>query len=217
MVVRLVLADDHEVLRKGLISLLAQHEFTVIAEVGDGLGLLQILKEVEAEVILLDISMPNLSGLEAIEEIRRIKPDIKIIMLTMHKDVEFLQRAITLGANGYVVKSTGETQLVSAIKQVLAGEMAIDFGVAGGCKDYNCNSNQKMSPIETRKNLPSALTTREIEILKLVAKGFTDKEISEQLFISIKTIEKHKTKLKRKLGVKRLAELVRYAVDRGYI
>ncbi|OEH85003.1 hypothetical protein BHU72_07390 [Desulfuribacillus stibiiarsenatis] len=216
MEISLILADDHVVLRKGLVNLLSNHGFQIVAEVGDGIELIEVLKTSKADVVILDISMPKLGGLDAIEEIRKISDSIKIIMLTMHKDVEFLQRAISLGANGYVLKSTGEVQLVNAIKQVVSGEVAIDFGISEYIQE-DFLGNLETHKSHPNDNLTVSLTSREVEILKLVAKGYTDKEISNRLYISVKTIEKHKTNIKKKIGVKRLAELIRYAVDRGFI
>ncbi|MCO1600206.1 response regulator transcription factor [Desulfosporosinus nitroreducens] len=173
------------------------------------------LEKNEPDVLLLDISMPNVNGLKVIPLIRKQFPKVKIILLTKHDETPFLNKALALGVNGYVLKTTGEEELFKAIRRVQNGEIAVDPFLAGELLRLNMAGQ-----LAKKKNTESSganLSEREVEVLKLVARGYTDKEISEMLNISVKTVEKHKLKIKDKTGSKRLASLIKFAMENGYM
>ncbi|MFZ5945192.1 MAG: response regulator transcription factor [Bacillota bacterium] len=215
--IKIVIADDHEIFRKGLLSLFKdQQVFNVIGEASNGEEVLTILENKEPDVLLLDISMPKLDGLKVIPQIKARFPKMKIIILTMHDEPPFLNKALVVGANGYILKNTGENELFKAISRVYNGEVAVDPFLAG--QTLRSNLAGQFSITKNSDDYSGAnLSNREIEVLKLVVKGHTDKEISDVLNISIKTVEKHKLKLKEKTGNKRLADLIKFAIKNGYI
>ena len=182
----------------------------VIEETNDGLELLKLLNEVQADMVLLDISMPNLRGLEATHEIKALHPDVKVLILTMHKSKEYLYRAISLGAAGYLLKEDSDVELFSAIETIrkggiyvtrrLAGELIGDLSRTGKGEGHSVGEQ---------------LTTRETEILKLIAEGKTNKEIATLLCISTRTVETHRANIMRKLHLSKTADLVRYALRNG--
>jgi len=209
---RIVLADDHVMFRQGIKRIIDETEgLEVVGEANDGLELLELLKKLEPDMVLLDISMPNIRGIEATREIRSLYPDIKVLILTMHKRKEYLYDAIAAGAQGYLLKEDSDVELFSAVKTIrkggfyvsrlLAGEMAEDIS-----QMYKGNTD---FPSET-------LTTREREVVKLIAEGKSSREIGDLLFISPRTVEKHRANITRKLNVSTTAEIVKYAIFRGY-
>lgn len=210
----IVLADDHILLRHGLKKILSEREdLDVIAEVGDGLELLHLLNRRKPDIIILDISMPNLRGIEAIPEIKKAHPDVKILVLTMHKDEEYLHQAIAAGADGYVLKEDADKDLFVAIDTILEGRIYISHFLAE-------ESWQDWAQIRRGKRAPSfsePLTVREREILKLIAEGRSSKEIATLLSISIRTVERHRANVMDKLRVRRTADLVAYAIRKGYV
>ncbi len=212
---RIVLADDHVLLRQGLKRIV--NEMTgieVIGEAGDGLELLGLLKKLTPHMVILDISMPNLRGLEAISEIKKTHPDIKTLLLTMHKDIEYLHMAFSAGANGYLLKEDADEELYSAIEKIRLGKMYMspilseDLASewAGICRGERKNSFES-----------GPLTTREREILKLVAEGKSSKEIADLLFISARTAERHRANILSKLNLKKTTDMVKYAIQRKFI
>lgn len=215
MSIKIVIADDHEIFRKGLLSLFkAQTGFEVIGEAGDGEEVLTVLEKNEPDVVLLDISMPKVNGLNSIPQIKKQFPQVKMILLTMHDETPFLNKALALGANGYVLKTTGEEELFRVIRRVQKGETAVDPFLAGEALKLSLAGNTVKKKLAEGSG--ANLSEREIEVLRLVTKGYTDKEISEMLNISIKTTEKHKLKIKEKTGIKRLASLIKFAIENGY-
>ena len=174
MTIRLVIADDHEIFRKGLSSLFKnQLGFEVIGEAGDGDEVLNVLSKHEPEILLLDISMPKVNGLSAVPEIKKRFPKVKIILLTMHEEPPFLNKALALGANGYVLKTTGEEELFKAIRRVQQGETAVDPFLAGEALRLTL-----AGPVLKKRKIEDSgisLSDREVEVLKYVAKGYTDK------------------------------------------
>ncbi len=209
-----VLADDHILLRHGLKKILSERQdLDVIAEVGDGLELLHLLNRRSPEIIILDISMPNLRGIEAIPEIKKTHPDVKILVLTMHRDEEYLHQAIAAGADAYVLKEDADKDLFVAIDTILEGRIYISHFLAE-------ESWQDWAQIRRGKRAPSfsePLTVREREILKLIAEGKSSKEIATLLCISIRTVERHRANVMDKLRVRRTADLVAYAIRKGYV
>lgn len=216
MRIKIVIADDHEIFRKGLLSLFkSQRGFEVVGEAGDGIEVISVLEKNEPDVVLLDISMPKVNGLNIIPQIKKLFPKVKIILLTMHDETPFLNKALALGANGYVLKTTGEEELFKAIRRVQSGETAVDPFLAGEALKLSLAGSITKKKIAESSG--ANLSEREIETLRLVAKGYTDKEISDMLNISIKTVEKHKLRIKEKTGIKRLASMIKFAIENGYI
>ena len=207
-----VLADDHALFRQGLKSLLdGSADLAVVGEAGDGLELLALLKsrEFAVQLVLLDIAMPNLRGIEAISEIRVIHPNIKILILTAHQDKEYLYQAFGAGADGYFLKRDADTQLFAAIEKVRRGSIYVPPRLAEALEEGWGRIRRGLGK--------SVLTTRETEVLKLIAEGRANKEIADVLFISVHTVERHRANLMAKLNLKKTADLVRYAIQKGYI
>ena len=209
--IRLLLVDDHAVLRSGLKMLLnSQKDMTVIGEAESGLEAITEAKELNPDIVLLDISMPGMSGLEAIEKIKK-NCLAKVLMLTMHADEKYLQNALEVGASGYVLKQAADTELLQAIRDVAKGEVYLDSHLA-----QNLVKSMYLSQKES-KHSDSVLTEREKEVLKLIALGYTNKEIGEALQVSVKTVETHKSRMMEKLRCRKRSELVRFAIDHGYV
>jgi DNA-binding NarL/FixJ family response regulator len=210
---RIVLADDHVLLRQGLKRILEKMaNLEIVGEAGDGLQLLNLMHKLTAHMIILDISMPNLRGIEAIHEIKAIHPGMKILVLTMHKDKEYLHQAISAGADGYLLKEDADTELFSAIETVREGKIFVSPHLSEDLVDEWAKIRRGESkPVSKSERL----TTRENEILKLIAEGKSNKEIADLLFISVRTVEHHRASIMNKLNLKKTAELVKYAIEKG--
>ena len=210
---RIVLADDHVMFRQGIKKILEGAEgLEVVGEAGDGLKLLERLKKDVPDMVILDISMPNLRGLEATREIKTISSDVKVLILTMHRDKEYVHYAISAGAEGYLLKEDADTELFTAIKMIRQGGHYISPLLSGELTHELIQASQKgqLTP-------PSdPLTLREREVLKLIAEGITNKEIADLLCISIRTVEHHRANIMEKLNIKQTASLIKYAIHRGY-
>ncbi|MDM7995825.1 MAG: response regulator transcription factor [Acidobacteriota bacterium] len=210
----IILADDHVLMRHGLRRILEERDNLEIAgEVGDGLELLSLLNKVNPDLIILDLSMPNLRGIEAIPEIRHIRPNAKVLMLTMHKEEEYLYQAISAGADGYLLKDDAEKELFLAIEHIQSGKIYISPGLA----DQSMQNWARMRRGEDNVLSADALTVRQREILKLIAEGKSNKEIGDLLYISVRTVERHRANMMSKLNVRKTAELVQYALRKHYI
>ena len=211
-VYKIILADDHNIFRAGLKSLIEKDpEFKVVAEAQDGGQLLEKLSSTKAELIVLDLSMPHMDGLETLKQIREKYPKIKILILTMLKDPEHLKYALAHGANGYLLKDDAYEQLLMGIKMILKkGKQFISPAISTVITDHYIRS---MEEVDT----PSMeiLTKREQQILKFVAKGFPNKNIANKLKISVRTVETHRGNLSNKLRLKNTAALVKYAIAKG--
>ncbi len=207
---RILLADDHALFRKGLKKILEEAEdLEVIGEASDGLDLLNLLKKQVPDLIILDISMPNDRGIEAIYEVKRMCPHTKILIVTMHKDKEYLFQAISAGVDGYFLKKDADAELFSAIERIRHLKMYVSPSLA---------DESIMNWEEMRQGFQKPLlTTREREILNLIAEGKSNKEIAGDLFISIHTVERHRANIMEKLNLKNTADLVKYAIRKGYI
>ena len=212
---RIIIADDHVLFRQGLKSLLAgRSDLEVIGEASDGLQLLDLLDRSLPDIILLDISMPNLRGIEAIHEIKKAHPHVKILILTMHNDKQYLEQAISAGARGYLLKEDADTELFSAIEKVRRGRIYVSPNLLEELTD---------DWVLTLRGEPNVslevehLTIREKEVLKLIAEGKGSKEIAGLLFISTRTVERHRANIMQKLGAKKTADLVKHAVQKGYV
>jgi DNA-binding NarL/FixJ family response regulator len=210
---KIVLADDHVLIRQGLKKLIEENKMLeVIGEAGDGLELLDVLEHVEPDLIILDISMPQLRGIEVIGEAKSLCPKVKILMITMHKSEQYFLCAMSAGANGYLLKEDSDNELLTAIDMVMEGEMYISPHLAEEFSDEVIKNYREKGvfPCET-------LTNREVEVLKLVAEGLTSKEIAELLSISIRTVEHHRANLLKKLNLKNTADLIKHAIQNGFI
>lgn len=200
----IVLADDHLLFRQGVRRIIEEHpQFRVIGEAGDGLALLELLKTVSPDLVILDISMPLLRGLEATRELKSSHPRLKILILTMHKKRDFLQQAIEAGADGFMVKEDADYGLIQAISALTRGE-----------KYFSPLVMEKLAELAEKKPRPDPLTNRERQIVKLLAEGKTSQEVADLLFISVFTVRRHRDNIMRKLKLERLADLVRYAINR---
>ena len=211
---RLILADDHILVRGGLSRILEEEpSLEIVAEVGDGLELLSALNKVKPNLIILDVSMPNLRGIEAIPEIRRVQPDVKVLILTMHKEEEYLYQAISAGANGYLLKDDAERELFTAIESIRKGKVYISPGLA----DQSMQNWARLRRGENDSHVVEALTVRQREILKLIAEGKSNKEIGDLLCLSVRTVERHRANMMERLNIRKTAELVQYALRKHYI
>lgn len=212
-VCRVVLADDHVLIRHGIKKIIeSEPSLAVIGQVSDGLELLDFIKRITPDIILLDISMPNLRGIEAIGEAKKICPLVKIIILTMHKSKQYLCHALSAGCDGYVLKEDSDTELLTAIDKANKGELFISPGLAHELRD------DEIRDCQARKGIPSdSLTPRERQVLKLVAEGHTSRDIAELLSISTRTVEHHRANLLKKLGINNTADLIKYAIQKGYV
>jgi DNA-binding NarL/FixJ family response regulator len=205
---RLLLADDHTILVEGLKALLAS-EFDVVATAGDGRAVLEAAKQYQPDLILLDISMPGLNGIEAARRLKQSNPVAKLIILTMHADLSFVSAAFEAGVSGYVLKQSAATELVTALHDVEAGRRYISLLIQKRVGTH-------VPPFLRRpKGLSADLTSRQREVLQLLAEGRVRKEIAQVLGVSVKTVEFHKQNITEKLGVHTDAELTAYAIRHG--
>ena len=213
---KILLADDHVMFRRGIRSMIqGMHNVEVVGEAGDGLELLRLLKDIHPHLVILDISMPNLRGLEATREIKSLHPGVKVLILSMHKDREYLYHALTAGAEGYLLKEDADGELISAIETLRQGGTFISPLLSAQMADifvdkFQAGGKPRIAPEEP-------LTTREREIVKLVAEGKSSKEIGELLLISSRTAQHHRSNIMIKLNIKKAADLVKYAIQKGYV
>ena len=214
--IRVVLADDHIILRSGLRKLLEeQSDIEVIGEADDGNEAIARTIELTPDVLLLDLSMPGLGGMEVIRNIKASMPEVTILVLTMYEDEGHFIQALEAGASGYIPKKAADTDLIAAIRAVTRGEVFIysSFGKAM-VKRIICSESPDK---EEEVDIYQRLSQREQEVLKLVAQGFTNKQIAEQLYLSVKTVETYKARIIEKLNLHGRAELVRFALQRGLL
>jgi len=210
----IVIAEDHTILREGVKALLSSHpDLKVVGEAADGLEAIRCVQNHNPDMILLDLSMPRMTGLDAIKEIKRVTPKIKIVVLTVHNTEEYILSTLQAGADGYVLKDAHSTELLTAIRHVLEGHRYLSPGISGTIID-GLLEGKKESAIRSAWD---TLTQREREILKLVAEGHKNKDIADLLCISIKTVEKHRANLMDKLGLHNVAALTALAAEKGLI
>ena len=212
--VRIVLADDHTILREGLRALLsADPDFEIIGEAGDGREAVRCVEKLGPDLLLMDLSMPRMSGMDAISEIKKRYPETKIIALTVHKTEEYLLSTLQAGVDGYVLKDATHDELVMAIHNVMAGKRYLSPGISEKViEGYLDGKEDSLAASSWQK-----LSQREREVLKLIAEGYKNKEIAEDLCISLKTVEKHRANLMKKLDLHNAAVLTVYAVEKGLV
>ncbi|GAB4546261.1 MAG: response regulator transcription factor [Anaerolineales bacterium] len=210
---RVLLADDHAVLRAGLRLLLtSQNEFDVVGEASSGMETLSLAEQTQPDLILLDLNMPNLGGLDALPSLRKMVPSAQILILTMHDDPQYLRQALKHGASGYVLKKAADAELLSAMRTVLRGEVYVQPSMTRILLEDMLPASQSAT-----EDLWGALSEREREVLKMVALGHTSAEIAEQLSLSAKTVETYRARGMEKLGLRTRAALVRFALQHGVV
>ncbi|MFD7655945.1 response regulator [Actinosynnema sp. NPDC059797] len=212
MVVRILLADDHSLVRRGVRLILdGEPDLEVVAEAGDGAEAIAAARREEPDLAILDIAMPRMTGLQAARELSRLQPGLRILILTMYDNEQYFFESLKVGASGYVLKSVADRDLVEACRATMRGEPFLYPGaVTALIRDYLDRAREGALPAR-------AITDREEEILKLVAEGHSSKEIADLLFISVKTVERHRANLLQKLGLRDRLELTRYAIRVGLI
>lgn len=209
--IRILLADDHTVLRSGLRALLSAHaDLEVIGEAREGAEAIRLAHTLRPDVVVMDIGMPGVSGIDASTRIRRELPATRILILSMHDDQGYLRQALRAGASGYVLKKAADTELLAAIRAAARGEVFLDPSLA---KDF---VEEVVLP-RTPESVAPTLSEREREVLQLLARGHTNQQVADRLCISVKSVETYKARLMEKLDLKGRAELVRYALTHGLL
>jgi DNA-binding NarL/FixJ family response regulator len=211
--IRVLLADDHEVVRSGLRMVLeAQSDIEVVAEAGDGAQALEQALAEEVDLTVLDVSMPRMTGLQAAAELHRRRPELRILMLSMHDNEQYFFEALKAGASGYVLKTAANRDLVEACRACMRGEAFLyPPAVATLVRDYLEGARHGEAPPQ------DPLTARELEVVKLIAEGHTSEEIATELVLSKKTVERHRANVLDKLGMRNRVDLTRYAIRRGLV
>lgn len=211
---RILIAEDHTILREGLKALLSSDPGLEIAgEAQDGIEAVRKVNELNPDMIMIDLTMPRMNGMEAIREIKRSHPETRVLVLTVHKTEEYVLASLRAGADGYALKDSTHAELAMAIKSVLAGDKYLSPAISGkvisGYLDGKTGLKEKSSL--------EALTPREREVLKLIAEDYKNKEIADCLFISLKTVEKHRDNLMKKLDLHSASALTAFAIERGLV
>ncbi|ACN14538.1 two component transcriptional regulator (LuxR family protein) [Desulforapulum autotrophicum HRM2] len=209
---RVVIADDHAMLRRGICQVIETQEgVSVVGEVGDGIELLNLLSTQPADLVILDISMPKMSGIEAAKKIRATYPGIKILFLSMHKRNEYLYHAFSAGANGYLLKEDTDTEILTAMDTILEGKAFLSSIFTKDMPDILTDM------VKNGSSFPGGtLSPREEEVLTLLAEGKSNKKIADILCISTRTVEHHRASIMKRLDLRTLADLIKYAIRHGY-
>ena len=213
MKTRIMIADDHAIVRSGLKSIIkADPSLKLSGEATGGYEAIEMVNKTVPDILLLDISMPDLDGISVTKKLTAQYPDLKILILTIHEDNALLREAIKSGAAGYILKKAAEADLIAAIQLILSGDTYVDPSMV-----RELIVDQPEMENSTSKTLVDNLTPREIEVLKLLVRGYTNRQIGEELTISVRTVEGHRANLSGKLGLKNRVELVRYARENELI
>ena len=212
---RIVIAEDHRILREGLRSMLSSNPaIEIVGEAENGLEAIRCANELKPDFMLLDLSMPKMNGIDAISEIKNRSPEIKIMILTVHKDEEYVFESLKAGADGYLLKDATRAELMLAVESVIEGKTYITPGISENLiKAY---IREKPATVRTESSMDK-LTSRERQILKLIAEGYQNKKIGDYLCISVKTVEKHRANLIKKLDLHNASELTKFAMEKGLV
>jgi len=212
--IRIVIAEDHTIVREGLNMLLSStREFEIVGEASDGREAVQCVEKLKPELLLIDLSMPRMSGMEAIIEIKKQHPHIKILVLTVHNTEEHIKAALKAGADGYVLKDATHTELLMAINTIFKGKPYLSPEVS----ERVIQGYLEVKKVSSPRSLWDTLTKREREVLKMIAEGYRNKEIADYFCISVKTVEKHRTNLMSKLNIHNVSALTTYAIEKGLV
>jgi DNA-binding NarL/FixJ family response regulator len=208
---RVLLADDHAIVREGLKALInSQPDLVVVGEAADGPTAVALTAELDPDVVVMDISMPGLTGAQATTQLRAARPDRKVLVLTVHEDKGYMRLLLEAGAAGYVLKRAAAAELIQAIRAVAAGQTYLDPVLAGSVVDHLVRPAVAVGPSVD-------LSEREAEVMRLIALGYSNKEIAVQLKVSVKTVETYKTRSMEKLHIRSRVDIVRYAARRGWL
>ena len=212
--IRVLLVDDHTLVREGIHALMQRHnDIDIVGEASDGREAIEKANELDPDVIVMDLSMPSMGGIEATRQIIRQKPDARIIVLSRHEDLSYTRSLLEAGASGYVPKKAGSTEIAAAIRAVYTGDMFLHPSIAKAVtKDY-----VQLVQSEHKTDLYERLTHREKEILKLIAEGYSSNQIADQLYLAVKTVLNHRRNIMEKLGAENPAQLIRYAIKIGLV
>ncbi|CAN5408965.1 response regulator transcription factor [soil metagenome] len=210
---RILIAEDHQTVREGVKLLVnAQPDMEIVGEASDGEMAVNEVKRLSPDLVLMDISMPTMNGLRATKQLRALSPSLKILMLTRHTDDGYLQQLISAGANGYVLKQSAPTELINAIRSIGAGKAYVDPTLTGKILHGYAGRSASL-----RGENKGELTDRESEVLRLIALGYSNKEIAGRIDLSVKTVEAHKANGMRKLGISSRVDIVRYAILQNWL
>jgi DNA-binding NarL/FixJ family response regulator len=211
---RIVIAEDHTILREGLRALLSSNpDFDMVGEAEDGREAIRCVEKLKPDLILTDLSMPRMNGMDAIKEIKKKSPGTKILVLTVHKTEEYILATLRAGADGYLLKDSTHAELLMAVKHVLSGKRYISPGISDKVLEGYLDGKKTLKA----KTVWETLTKREREILKLIGEGYRNKEIADDLDISVKTVEKHRANLMEKLDLHNVQALTTFAIEKGLV
>lgn len=213
---RIVVVDDHAIMRDGLTAMLGNEDgLEVVATAADGKAAIEVVDRHEPDLVLIDLSMPRTDGARAISVIKRRHPDVRVVVLTFHKEDAHIHSALQAGADGYVLKDDGRSELLTAVHHVAAGRSYLSPAICDRVMSGYVRAGEPQSTGQTASW--EVLTSREREVLKLVAEGYTTRQIGQYLSLSEKTIEKHRANMMRKLGLKNVSAVTTYAIENGLL
>lgn len=211
--IRLLLVDDHEIVRAGIKMLFqSEQDMEIVGEVGSGTEAIEAVKELEPDVVIMDVAMPGMSGIEATQQIKQASPETVVLALTMYEDEQYFFEMLNAGASGYIPKRAAPDDLVSAIRVVSQGNVFLHSTLAKFLMKEMMDPSTEVDP-----SVAEELTPREREVLTYIAEGYTNREIAEALVISVKTVDRHRENIMQKLNLHSRVELVKYAIEKGLI
>jgi len=212
-ILRIFIAEDHETVREGLKLIINQQEdMEVCGEAGDGRAAVKMALELNPDIVLMDVTMPDLNGLKATKKLKELKPQIKILTVTRHSDDSYLQELLRAGASGYILKQSPSTELLRGIRAIARGGNYLDPAIAG-----RVIGNFTRRAADSEKSIHKSISERETEVLRQIAWGYSNKEIAAQMSISVKTVEAHKSNAMRKLDMGSRIDIVRFAILQGWL